>query len=80
MVFTGNRCYYQSAQLTNHIKDTMGLDRLPEGLRDVALTRLEYPEAALAELGRLLKSPVGKSGVNHRLRRLSEIADQLREQ
>ena len=37
-------------------------------------------QAALAELGRLLKSPVGKSGVNHRLRRLSEIADQLREQ
>lgn len=63
-----------------YIRDTMGLDRLPEGLRDVALTRLEYPEAALAELGRLLKSPVGKSGVNHRLRRLSEIADQLREQ
>ena len=63
-----------------YIRDTIGLDCLPEGLRDVALTRLEYPEAALAELGRLLRSPVGKSGVNHRLRRLSEIADQMREQ
>ncbi len=63
-----------------YIRDTIGFDKLPEGLKDVALTRLAYPEAALGELGSLLQSPVGKSGVNHRLRKLSEIADQLREQ
>lgn len=63
-----------------YIKDTIGFDKLPEGLRDVALTRLNYPEATLKELGGLLETPVGKSGVNHRLRKLSEMAEKLREQ
>ena len=40
--------------------------------------RLEYPDAALKELGEHLEPPVGKSGVNHRLRRLSETADRIR--
>lgn len=62
-----------------YIRDTVGFDTLPEGLRDVALTRLAYPEAALKELGSLLETPVGKSGVNHRLRKLSEIAEKLRD-
>lgn len=62
-----------------YIRDNMGVDKLPEGLRDVALTRLEYPEATLKELGSLLEIPVGKSGVNHRLRKLSEIAEKLRD-
>lgn len=62
-----------------YIKDTIGFDKLPEGLRDVALTRLAYPDATLKELGSLLVTPVGKSGVNHRLRKLSEMADKLRE-
>lgn len=63
-----------------YIRDTVGFDKLPEGLRDVALTRLSYPEATLKELGGLLEVPIGKSGVNHRLRKLSEIAEKLREQ
>ena len=62
-----------------YIRDTIGFDRLPEGLKDVALTRLENPDATLKELGGLLKEPVGKSGVNHRLRKLSEIAVKLRD-
>lgn len=61
-----------------YIRDTVGFDRLPEGLKDVALTRLAYPDATLKELGGLLRDPVGKSGVNHRLRKLSEIALKLR--
>lgn len=64
----------------SYIKNTIGFDKLPEGLQDVALTRLAYPEATLKELGELLETPVGKSGVNHRLRKLSEVADKLREQ
>ena len=40
--------------------------------------RLQYPEATLKELGMMLSPQVGKSGVNHRLRKLSEIADELR--
>lgn len=63
-----------------YIRDTTGFDKLPEGLRDVALTRLAYPDAALKELGSLLEDPIGKSGVNHRLRKLSEIAEKLRDQ
>ena len=61
-----------------YVRDTVGLDYLPEGLRDVALTRLENPDATLKELGSLMADPVGKSGVNHRLRKISEIADKLR--
>ena len=62
-----------------YIRDTIGLENLSDALRDVALTRLEYPEATLKELGDLLTTPVGKSGVNHRLRKLGEMADKLRE-
>ena len=62
-----------------YIRDTIGFDKLPEGLKDVALTRLTYPEATLKELGGLLENPIGKSGVNHRLRKLSDIAVKLRE-
>lgn len=62
-----------------YIQDTIGFDQLSEGLRDVAQARLANPEATLTELGGMLQTPVGKSGVNHRLRKLSEIADQLRE-
>jgi DNA-binding protein WhiA len=43
----------------------------------MALARLEHESATLAELGGYLNPPVGKSGVNHRLRKLSEIADKL---
>lgn len=62
-----------------YIRDTAGLDSLPENLKEMALLRLEYPEAALKELGTYLNPPVGKSGVNHRLRKLSAIAEELRE-
>ncbi len=62
-----------------YIRDTIGFEKLPEGLRDVALTRLDNPDASLKELGSYMDHPVGKSGVNHRLRKLSEIAAKLRE-
>lgn len=60
------------------IKEQYGLQNLPANLREMAEVRLEYPEAALKELGELLDPPVGKSGVNHRLRKLGELADTLR--
>lgn len=60
------------------IKNTVGFSSLTEGLREVAEIRIEHPEASLLELGRMMSSPVGKSGVNHRLRKLSQIADELR--
>ncbi len=61
------------------IAATMGLEKLPPALRQVAEARLQYPDASLRELGEMLEPPVGKSGVNHRLRRLDEIAKKLRE-
>ena len=60
------------------IRSKLGLDQLPQNLREMALIRLEYPEAAVKELGNYLTPPVGKSGVNHRLRKLAEIAEDLR--
>lgn len=69
---------YKQIQDITYIKETMGLDGLSEGLREIAEARLEHPEAALKELGMLLASPVGKSGVNHRLRKLSNLAEELR--
>lgn len=62
-----------------YIRDTMGLDSLSEGLEEMAQLRLEQPDATLKELGMLLTPQVGKSGVNHRLRKLSNLADSLRE-
>ena len=60
------------------IRDTVGLSSLPENLEELAYIRLEYPEAPLKDLGQYLASPIGKSGVNHRLKKISEIADSLR--
>lgn len=56
------------------LRDHYGLDRLPEGLRQIAEVRLNNPDASLKELGELMEPPLGKSGVNHRLRKISEIA------
>ena len=60
------------------IERTRGFQSLSEGLAQVAELRLQYPEATLKELGMMLFPQVGKSGVNHRLRKLSELADELR--
>ena len=61
-----------------YINDTVGLESLPENLRELAMIRLENPDVPLKELGTMLEEPVGKSGVNHRLRKICEIADNLR--
>lgn len=61
-----------------YIKQNMGFASLTPALSQMAEVRLAYPEASLAELGSLMSPPIGKSGVNHRLRKLSEIAKELR--
>lgn len=63
-----------------YIRDTIGFESLPAGLEEIARVRLEKPEATLKELGEDLEPPVGKSGVNHRLRKLCVLAEKLREQ
>ena len=62
-----------------YIRDHMGFSALPENLRELAELRLSQPEASLKELAGALHPPIGRSGTNHRLRRLQEIADELRE-
>lgn len=61
-----------------YIKMRVGLGYLSQPLEDVAIARLEYPELSLLELGKKLNPPVGKSGVNHRLKKICEIADFLK--
>lgn len=61
-----------------YIETAKGVRWLSDGLREIAELRLEYPDLSLAELGQKLSKPLGKSGVNHRLRKLSEIAERLR--
>lgn len=63
-----------------YIRDTVGLEYLPEALAEMAQLRLDKPDATLKELGESLSPPVGKSGVNHRLRKISAAAEALREQ
>lgn len=52
---------------------------LPDGLKEIAKLRIENPDKPLSELGSLLKEPIGKSGVNHRLKKISQIAEELKE-
>ena len=61
------------------IEEVMGLDRLPPQLRDTCYMRRKYPDAGLEELGTLFVPPVGKSGINHRMRRIAEIAKEARQ-
>ena len=60
------------------IEKILGPGSLPTVLDETARIRLQYPTATLQELGELMDPPVGKSGVNHRLRRISGIAERLR--
>lgn len=63
-----------------YLRDTVGFENMPEGLVEAALARLANPEATLKELGESLTPPVGKSGINHRLRKLSELAEKVRQE
>lgn len=60
------------------LRDSVGLEHLSAGLRQMAEVRLSHKEATLAELGELMDPPMGKSGVNNRLRRLEAMALQMR--
>ncbi len=60
------------------IKKKRKFASLPENLKEIANIRLENPDIPLSELGNMLREPIGKSGVNHRLKKISEIADELR--
>lgn len=61
-----------------YLAEKVGLDSLPENLQETARLRLEYPDATLLELGRMMSPSVGKSGVNHRLRKLGNMVKELK--
>ncbi|AIQ61947.1 sporulation regulator WhiA [Paenibacillus stellifer] len=60
------------------LEKEIGLDKLPDKLREVAEVRLAHPDINLKEVGEMLKGTVSKSGVNHRLRKIDEMAEKLR--
>lgn len=60
------------------IEKTRGLDSLPDKLREAAFLRLENPEASIVELAGMTDPPMKKSGFNHRLQKLAELADKIR--
>ena len=68
----------KQTQDIRYIQDTVGLQTLPDNLKAVAELRLKYQDASLKELGERLNPRVGKSGVNHRLRKIGRIAEELR--
>lgn len=60
------------------IQETIGIESLPENLQEIAKIRVECEDMTLKELGEMLNPPIGKSGVNHRLRKIEEVANNLR--
>jgi len=57
------------------LKENNEFETLPENLKEIANLRLQNPDATLVELGKMLENPIGKSGVNHRLKKIQEIAN-----
>ena len=60
------------------IDEKNGISSLPDSLQKIANLRLKYPEASLSELEKLLDEPISRSGINHRLNRIVQIADNLK--
>lgn len=59
-----------------YLQNINKLEKLPEPLKEIAYLRLEYQDLSLKELGQLLDKPLGKSGVNHRLNKIVQIAEE----
>lgn len=61
-----------------YLKAHKKFEDLPENLKEIAEVRLKSPDANLVELGQMLENPIGKSGVNHRLKKICEIAEETK--
>ena len=61
------------------IDEKVGLENIPETLSEIARLRYENPDISLKDLGAMIKPPISRSGVNHRLVRLAEIAEKIRQ-
>lgn len=71
---------YKQVKDIEYLISQVGWEGLPASLSQMARVRLEHQDESLQELGKLLDPPVGRSGVNHRLRKLSQMAEQLRQE
>ncbi len=60
------------------IKQNHKFGELTKPLQEIAELRMKYPDKTLIELGQMLEEPIGKSGVNHRLKAISKLAEELR--
>ena len=60
-----------------HLIENGSFEKLEETLKEIAKLRLEYPEMNLSELGKKLSNPIGKSGVNYRLKKIIKIAEEI---
>ena len=69
--------YMKHLSAIEKVKNTVGIETLPEVLQEIARVRVMYPEDSLKQLGERLENPIGKSGVNHRLNRIVAIADEI---
>ncbi|MBR0413534.1 MAG: DNA-binding protein WhiA [Clostridia bacterium] len=67
----------KQAKAIRRIKNKKGFEYLPEELREVAQIRLENPDMALSEIAAQMQEPISRSGVNHRLKKLEKIAEEL---
>ena len=63
----------KQVETIKQLDEVMGIENLPVGLKEIARLRLENPEASMSELGKMLRPGLGKSGVNHRLRKLEKL-------
>ena len=70
---------FKQAKDIEKIQKTIGLDFLESSLKEIALLRLENKSASLKELGEMMSKPLSKSGVNHKLKKLEEIASGIKE-
>lgn len=69
----------RQAENIRYIQETEGLDILPEKLREIAILRMEHQDLTLKELGEMVSgNSISKSGINHRLRKIDEIAEKIR--
>lgn len=78
-----DKIVYTSMRQINSIKvlkKHKAIDKLPDHLRELAYLRLKHTNASLKELGEMLNPPLGKSGVNHRLRKIEEIAKDFKDE
>ena len=62
----------------NKIKEKGKFNKLDDNLKEIANLRIENPDISLIELGKMLKEPIGKSGVNYRLKKIIQIANDMK--